>query len=138
MHTQNKIGWQKYESLLHDQLNSPLLDSIYYKFANAATDVEPLHEGEEELDSQLMIPIDERLIENISLANNFECWMGHTNFNITEEIKNILNETEGVEILKICSRYRFFVGIGKMFNFSDVRRRIQNNLGKIEGESLES
>ena len=138
MHVQNKIGWQKYEDLLHDQLDSPLLDSLYTKFANAAADGEPDYISyDDEPRAQFVLPIDEQLMNNISLANNFECWMGHTNFNITEEVRDRLKKTEGVEILKICSRYRFFVGIGKMFSFADVRQKIESNLGKIEGETLE-
>ena len=60
------------------------------------------------------------------MLNNFECWMGHTNFDITPEIKNKLDTIKGVELLKICSRYRFFIGIGKMFEFSDVRKEIED------------
>ena len=52
----------------------------------------------------------------------------YTNFNITEDVKEELNKTEGVEVLKIVSRYRFFVGIGKMFNFKEVRKDIEENL----------
>ena len=56
--------------------------------------------------------------------------MGHTNFNLTEDIKESLNEVDGVEVLKICSRYRFFVGVGRMFDFSDVRKNIEDQIIK--------
>ena len=82
-----------------------------------------------------MLPIDDKMVENINLVANFDCWMGHTNFNITEKIKKKLNSAEGVEVLKVCSRYRFFVGIGKMFDFKEVRRNIEDNI--IKGESIE-
>ena len=62
------------------------------------------------------------------LINNFECWVGHTNFDITPEIAKALDAVEGVEALKIQTRYRFFVGIGKMFDFSDVRSKISSKL----------
>jgi dimeric dUTPase (all-alpha-NTP-PPase superfamily) len=52
--------------------------------------------------------------------------MGHTNFDITNRIKETLDSIEGIEILKICSRYRFFIGVGQMFNFSEVRKSIEN------------
>ena len=35
---------------------------------------------------------------------------------------------EGVELLKICSRYRFLVGVGRMFDFKDVRRKIESKI----------
>ena len=48
--------------------------------------------------------------------------LAHANFDITKEIKSRLNKTEGVELLKVLSRYRFFVGVGKMFDFKQVRK----------------
>ena len=76
------------------------------------------------------------LSNEITLAASFDCWLGHTNFNLTEEIKDNLNKVDGVEVLKICSRYRFFVGIGKMFEFSDVRETIEKNILN-KGEKIE-
>jgi hypothetical protein len=58
----------------------------------------------------------------------FDCWMGHTNFDITPKIKEQLNKIQGVEVLKICSRYRFFIGVGKMFSFTDVRKNIEKDI----------
>jgi dimeric dUTPase (all-alpha-NTP-PPase superfamily) len=70
-----------------------------------------------------MVP--ENLSNEIQLLSNFDCWVGHTNFNITEEIKNTMNRIDGIEVLKICSRYRFFIGVGKCFNFKEVREEIE-------------
>ena len=64
------------------------------------------------------------------MASSFDCWMGHTNFNITQETLDNLNKMEGVEVLKICSRYRFFIGIGRMFDFTEVRKSIEDSLTK--------
>ena len=75
-----------------------------------------------------MIPVDSKLLENIYLANNFDCWMGHCNFNISDEVGEILDEMPGVEIMKVCSRYRFFLGVGRMFKFKDVRQEIEKTL----------
>lgn len=58
----------------------------------------------------------------------FDCWIGHTNFGITGEIKNIIESTPGVEVLKIMTPYRFFIGVGKLFKFRDVREHIQSAL----------
>ena len=51
-------------------------------------------------------------------------------------IKNILNTIDGVEVLKICSRYRFFIGVGKMFDFSEVRKNIEKELTN-KGKNIE-
>jgi hypothetical protein len=77
-----------------------------------------------------MLNIDENLAEEISLATNFNCWVAHTNFNLTEYLKNELDSIEGVELLKIFSRYRFLVGVGKMFDFSEVRLEIEKLIPK--------
>jgi len=33
-----------------------------------------------------------------------------------------------VELLHITSRYRFFLGVGRLFNFSDVRQSIEKEI----------
>ena len=74
------------------------------------------------------LAVTEELLSQISMLANFDCWVGHTNFNITNSIKKALEESEGVEILKLTSRYRFFIGVGRMFDFTDVRRDIEEKL----------
>jgi len=130
-----KIGWQKYEDILEQQMSSPLLSMMMEKIQDSYTEEEDEEENvyaqEEILEQQnLMIPISKQLFEDMSMLTNFDCWMGHTNFDITNETKNILNKIEGVEIMRICSRYRFFVGIGKMFDFKNVRSLIEKALIK--------
>lgn len=129
MKIEKKIGWQKYEDVLQKQLESPLLDEIVMRMMPELTDAE-LQAMEAEgfgpvQSSAPMVPLDEKTMENIYLANNFDCWMGHTNFNISEAVKDQLCNMEGVEILKICSRYRFFLGVGRMFDFKNVRQKIE-------------
>lgn len=58
----------------------------------------------------------------------FNFWLGHTNFNISQNIKQILETIDGVEILDIFTRYRFRIGIGKCFVDSDVMRSINENI----------
>lgn len=140
MNITKKIGWQKYEDLLESQMESPLLDSLIKKTTMPfpMEEMEEMEDFEEELaalgSQKFMVPVDDKLMENISLAQTFDCWMGHTNFNITSDIRDKLNKTEGVEVLKICSRYRFFLGIGRMFDFKDVRKNIENILNSNEEE----
>jgi hypothetical protein len=134
MKIKKKIGWQKYEDIIEAHMDSPLLDALFQKMQPSSLDEEDMLDilEKDDLESlgqfqqQIMIPIDNKLIENITMAQNFDCWMGHTNFNITKDIKDKLNRTEGVELLKICSRYRFFIGVGRMFDFKDVRKTIED------------
>ena len=138
----NRIGWQKYEDLLHSKMDSPFLDSLYNQMVGEddyeEDDYEPSYDeddDQERMRGSFVVPVSERLMESVSLATSFDCWMGHTNFNITEETRESLSETAGVEVLKICSRYRFFVGIGRMFDFAEVRKAIEKSLGDAKGES---
>ena len=135
-----KIGWQKYEDMINKQLTSPLaslLASNQLMFSNSY-----LEEGEDEeeenfeiqdlVDSEdkdvLVVPVPSDFYSQINLVTNYECWIGHTNFDITESVKDQINDTFGVEILKVYSRYRFFIGIGRMFDFKDVRKIIEETL----------
>lgn len=131
-----KIGWQKYEDLIEKQLSSPIMHTLMGSIMGQLHDELEDEEDEEEEDDHdikhmhqpLMFPMSQQLIEDISMLSNFDCWMGHTNFDITHKIQDKLNTIEGVELLKVCSRYRFFIGVGKMFDFSDVRKNIELEL----------
>ncbi len=135
MKKSNQICWQKYEDVLESQVNSPLLDRLY-KAASSKLFEENIEEQSyaEGIDEQVreedqsFFMLDKDFSAEIMLATNYDCWLGHTNFNITEKIKKKLNEVEGVEVLKVCSRYRFFIGVGRMFDFSNVRGNIEKTL----------
>ena len=129
-----KIGWQKYEDIIENQVNSPILESILSKYdVGEKGEEEEYSYTEEETEEQIsMIPLSSKMLDDIAMLNNFECWMGHTNFDITPEIKDKLNKIRGIELRKICSRYRFFVGIGRMFNFKDVRKVIDEEITSQE------
>ena len=67
--------------------------------------------------------------DDFSPYNMFDCWIGHTNFRMTTEDFNILDdEIDGIGCLKLLSPYRFFIGIEKMFSFPAVRIQIQKDL----------
>lgn len=69
----------------------------------------------------------------------FDCWTFHTNFDITEKELKLLKSINGIEVLKVMSRYRCFIGIGKMFNFREVRTDIQSLLcGQLSHNSEDS
>lgn len=58
----------------------------------------------------------------------FNFWVGHTNFNITPYIASIVESTDGVETLDIFTRYRFRIGIGKLFDGATVMSTINDAL----------
>ncbi len=132
----NKIMWQKYEDVIEEQLTSPTLSLI----AGTMYDRERGKLGDEDDDddffdddgpsmrlfrSNVTLSLPEHVNNEIAIVSNFECWLAHTNFQITPSIKRRLNKTEGVELMKVCGRYRFLLGIGRLFKFSDVRTNIE-------------
>jgi|TARA_B100000073_G_scaffold189488_2_gene156901 hypothetical protein len=124
-----KIGWQKYEDMLKKQISSPLASIMMSSQLDLVEEEDYLEEDvfEEEIESQeiMAVPVPNSFYEQISLITNYDCWLGHSNFDLTPSIKSEIEKVEGVEVLKICSRYRFFLGIGQMFKFTDVRKNIE-------------
>lgn len=139
-----KIGWQKYEDYIEKQLTSPMLTNIVQNIVethinNTAEEIEDEDDYEDDEDDKKSIrslspflPITNQLIDDITMLSSFDCWIGHTNFDLTIKIKNVIDKIPGVELLKIYSRYRFFIGIGQMFDFKEVRKNIEEAL--IEGD----
>ena len=66
--------------------------------------------------------------DKMAPGNQFDCWIGHANFDITPSVRDALEEIPGVEVLVILTRYRFFLGVGRMFNFRDVRVTIEKDI----------
>jgi hypothetical protein len=68
---------------------------------------------------------------------NIDFWRGLTNFPITRQELKIINNCPGVELITYLSRYTFVIGIGRLFNFADVRLTLENLLtGKHQAELL--
>ena len=65
-------------------------------------------------------------------SEKFDCWIGYTNFDITQDVSDTIESIDGVEALEVMSRYTFFLGIGKMFKFRDVRTAIEEAIFKEE------
>ena len=61
-------------------------------------------------------------------SDRWDCWIGYTNFDITKRISNLIEQTEGVEALRVLSRYSFFMGIGKLFDIKEARKKIEKQL----------
>lgn len=131
-----KIGWQKYEDALEKQLTSPLMQMIMEQFISQEA-AEPVDSGEtwntdnDDDEDEKLVPflsISNELAQDAALVSNFDCWIGHTNFDITPSVLTVLNEADGVEVLKLCSRYRFFIGVGKMFDFKTVRKTLETKI----------
>lgn len=64
--------------------------------------------------------------EYTSSSKIFNFWVGHTNFNLSQPVIDLIETCDGIEILDVFTRYRFRIGIGKCFNDSDVMQEIKD------------
>lgn len=76
----------------------------------------------------MMTPLGIMPLNILSTSEIFNFWIGHTNFNITKDIADTIEQSDGVEILDIITRYRFRIGIGKVFIDRDVMKQINDNV----------
>ena len=63
--------------------------------------------------------------EYTSSGKIFNFWVGHTNFNISKGVVDLIESCDGVEILDIFTRYRFRIGVGKCFTDHIVMNEIK-------------
>jgi len=66
--------------------------------------------------------------ENTASGKIFNFWVGHTNFNINNDVVDIIENTDGVETLDIFTRYRFRIAIGKVFDDAQVMKEINDQV----------
>jgi hypothetical protein len=127
--TERKIKWN-----LHSYTFNPQGGAFHEK---KRTEFEELEE--QNYDSQMMrLEPDGKILDtpfglfilddDLNPYKQFEFWVGHTNFDITQEVKDIIMTTPGVEVFELVSRYRFIIGVGQLFAFHDVRASLQEQL----------
>ena len=66
--------------------------------------------------------------DNTASNKIFNFWVGHTNFDITSSVATIIEQISGVETLDIFTRYRFRIGVAKLFETSSVINDINNSV----------
>ena len=75
--------------------------------------------------------------EQNKFINSFDFWVMHTNFDITKEVKRLIENTPGVESITVLTRYRIKIGLTKagLFNNTQVKQLIQNKIVSLDGKS---
>lgn len=129
--TEHKIIWEKW----NDPFGENFDELKWNKY-----DDEELDDEKELLEEQL-IQANSRPIrviesplglipynEHTASSKIFNFWVGHTNFNISKNIVNVIEKCEGVELLDIFTRYRFRIGIGKCFADNEVMKSITDSI----------
>lgn len=132
---ENIIMWEKWsdpyaEDLAIDEHES--LEETYEDYEEEYEDLEPEQPSTVQNIGKFraiatpmgIIPIN----ESTASSKIFNFWVGHANFDITNAIAIIIEDTDGVETLDVFTRYRFRIGIGKAFNDSSVMRKINSRV----------
>lgn len=140
--TVKKIAWEKWEDNIEENSSQKMLSQLFSE-QNPDTeeedvDINDIYSGfMAELPTLVSSPAGVyKLHDRMSPTKQFDCWMGYTNFDITEETKNKIESVPGVELLVVLTRYRFFIGVAKLFKFRDVRVSIEQFLCNNEKENL--
>jgi len=134
MSAHKKIAWTSWNAISEEVLARELPPEIW-----PGDEVQATYLDSHEMDSPQEIflntpkviytPMGPYPLEStLKPSDRWDCWIGHTNFDITNSIADKIEASDGVEALKIMGRYSFFVGIGKLFDIKDVRSTIENEL----------
>ena len=132
-----KFAWEKWYNLLDDEVESMRQEA----------NEEPVSFGEEEMADSfqgLIVPQQpppvgfvSAIMEQNQFINSFDFWVLHTNFDITENIKQVMESIPGVESITVLTRYRVKVGLTKsgLFNNTQVKQMIQNKIVGMDKNS---
>ena len=125
------VYWEKWVDAYEEQAQA--LEQLVVE-----EDEEEIYEEEEEMMAKLpelshiktiMTPFGIMPLTEHSLAStHFKFWVGHANFKLTDNVYQVVGNTEGVETLDILTPYRFRIAIVKMFVDRDVISTVRTNL----------
>ena len=137
-----KIASEKWEDNVEEHSSQKMLAQLFSEQNPNAEeediDINEIYSGfMSELPTLVSSPVGVyKLHDRMSPTKQFDCWMGYTNFDITEDTKDKIESVPGVELLVVLTRYRFFIGVAKLFKFRDVRVSIEQFLCNNEQENL--
>lgn len=124
-----KIMWLKWSDPLRWQESEDPEDSGQQSTYDSFVDAE---EGEARHVRMIsgpygMIPLGEHGL----CSKLYKLWVCHTNFDITPLVAHSVETIAGVEILRVWTRYRMWVGIANLFDTAEVQKRIELELCDI-------
>jgi hypothetical protein len=139
-----RIVWQKWSDPLgEDDLDlipeeetntSDDVSGIFYDDEGNAIDVDPASEGMEFFKKPTKVIVTPMgiipYIDNTASNKIFNFWIGHTNFDLNNGICKLIELHRGIETLDIFTRYRFRIGIGKLFEGGDIMSSISEEINE--------
>lgn len=115
-----RIIWQKWIDpfiAAMDEFRDKYTDSYAFMERPGQTGV---YEGPAVMGPAGIVPLNELN----SPSRNFNLWVGHSSTLLTQQIVDRVKTVPGVEILKIWTPYRFWLGVGKAFEEDTVKREV--------------
>lgn len=115
------FGFEDNESCIEEQNYTTQEDDLYD---------ETIHKSSTKIKTNIistpfgMIP----MTETTDSCKIFNFWTGHTDFPITTEVSEIIENCDGVETLNVFTKYRFRISVGKAFKDSEVLRKINDTV----------
>ena len=123
-----KFVWQKWNSPIEEAWEERIYEDpiVIDEYDEAEM------EEEEIVPKRVPINLIAAIVEQNKLLNSFDFWILHTNFDINNEVKKIIESTPGVETAEPLTRYRVKLGftISGLFDNSKVKQDIQDALTK--------
>ena len=137
---QRKIGWgswnAKIQEVVEEEDNFSHLDELL----SSATGDEPPEEIKfiSARPRVIQTPYGPFFLDSfLKPSDRWDCWLAYTNFDVTKTVATAIENTKGVEALKILGRYTFFIGVGKLFDIKHVRLSIEDSICNYTEDSLE-
>jgi len=135
-----KFAWEKWFNPLDEELEA--MKNEINEIAEQSPDI---FSEEEDIQHQAFPIIQQNpplglvsaINEQNKFINSFDLWVMHTNFDITEEVKTLIENIPGVESITVLTRYRVKIGLTKsgLFNNTQVKQLIQNKIVSLDGKS---
>jgi hypothetical protein len=129
-----KIIWEKWEDpfIFPELKEQETTDSDYSEYESEYEDQEEEIEAIENdaiilYSSMGVIPYNEKTPS----SKIFNFWIGHTNFDITNSVQELISAVTGVEILDVFTRYRFRIAVAKAFKDRNVMNDISTAISDI-------
>ena len=137
-----KFAWEKWYNLLDDEVESMDKESEEEVVTFDLEESENAFHGVMVPQNPPPIGFVSAIKEQNQFINSFDFWVLHTNFDITEEIRELMESIPGVESITVLTRYRVKVGLTKsgLFNNTQVKQMIQNKIvgmDKHKGASIQ-
>jgi len=127
-----KIGWESWNAKVEHMLLQADDTSSLEEFMKSHLDPSEPADDLKFIDAHPRIvhtPYGPYFLESmLKPSDRWNCWLAYTNFSLTKSIVSEVELINGVEALKPLGRYTFFLGIGKLYDPTMVRLKIEEEL----------